>query len=302
MRLQRGADPTRARLQRGFDSDDDFDLSDSDFDFEANLARQRAARYSPRYPMATSDTRIQSLWNRLAAVRGAGVFSRDDLEGLPAPARRYLLHSIEPDTPLAGSVRLAMHGEMRLARDGARLPMAAEQVIAPPHGFVWRAKVGTWWLRIVGHDSYADGEASMAWKLWNVLPVVRAGGADVSRSAAGRMAIESIFLPSSLLPRAGTSWAPVDDATARATIGDGRHTVDFTVRESGQLARATMLRWGNENPARAYREEAFGTFTVGEEKTFSGYTIPTRLSVGWRPGSDDAFEFFFAEIDQATYT
>ncbi len=251
--------------------------------------------------MATSDTRIESLWNTLTALRGTGVFSRDDVEGLPAPARRYLLHSIEAGTPLAGSVHLAMHGGMRLTTDGARLPMTAEQVIAPPRGFVWRAKVGTWWLRIVGHDSYADGEGNMVWKLWNVLPVVRAGGADVSRSAAGRLAIESIFLPSSLLPRAGTSWAPVDDATARATIGDGRHAVDFTVRESGQLARVTMQRWGNENSARAYREEAFGTFAIGEEKTFSGYTIPTRLSVGWRPGADDGFEFFFAEIDDATY-
>ena len=119
---------------------------------------------------------------------------------------------------LAGRVRLRMHGALRLVPGGRFLSMRAEQIVAPGRGFVWKATVGPWYFRVVGHDAYAGGEGRMRWKLWSVLPVARAGGPDVARSAAGRLAIESIFVPSALLPSAGVSWEPVDDATARATI------------------------------------------------------------------------------------
>lgn len=240
---------------------------------------------------------------RLAHFSATAIFDPDETADLPSPARRYLLHAIQPATPLAGHVHLRMHGQMALKPGGSMLPMHAVQVIAVPHGFVWSATVGPWWSRIVGYDAYESGNGEMQWKLWNIFPIVDASGPDISRSAAGRLAIESIFMPSALLPSQGASWEAVDDSTARValTLADAEHVLDLTVDNDGRLIAVTMMRWGNQNATGRYEMEPFGTFSIQEEKSFGGYTIPTRLSVGWRPGSDDPFEFFFAEIDHMEF-
>lgn len=247
--------------------------------------------------------RPEEAWGRLATFSSRDVFHADEVADLPSPARRYLLHAIEPGTALAARVHLRMHGHMCLKPGGRRLPMEAEQVIASPHGFVWKAAVGPWWARVVGHDAYEGGHGQMRWRLWGVVPIVDASGPDVSRSAAGRLAIESILLPSALLPSRGASWSALDDSTARVTLtlGDRAHALDLTVAPSGRLVEARMMRWGDPAPQAEYRLEPFGTSLIEQERTVAGYTIPTKLSVAWRPGSDDAFEFFSAEFDDVAF-
>ncbi len=41
----------------------------------------------------------------------------------------------------------------------------------------------------------------MRWKLFGIVPVMRADGPDVSRSAKGRLELESLWLPSVLVGR-----------------------------------------------------------------------------------------------------
>lgn len=253
--------------------------------------------------MVPSSNGTSEIWSSLSEIRNGGPFAPDDIVDLPAPARRYLLHAIAPSTPLGGHVLLRIHGRIRLRPGSSLLPMEAEQIIAPGHGFVWRATVGPWYFRFVGHDRYANGHGHMLWKLWDTLPLVRASGPDISRSAAGRLAIESIFHPASLVPGQGVSWEAVDDSTARAwiKIDDDPHAVDLTVDDSGRLVQARMLRWGDHNLEKKYEMDSFGTFSIDDERTFDGFTIPSCFSVGWRPGANDPFEFLFAEIDDAEF-
>ena len=70
------------------------------------------------------------------------------------------------------------------------------------------------------------------------------------------------------------------------------------------LREAAMHRWGTPDgehtPA---REERFGCIAE-EEGTFAGYTIPTRLRVGWFFGTErfaEDGEFFRCEIDHAEF-
>jgi hypothetical protein len=70
-------------------------------------------------------------------------------------------------------------------------------VLTPGSGFEWTARAGG---VLSGFDRYADGRVEMRWKLFGLLPVMRAAGPDVTRSAAGRAAAETIWLPTTLLP------------------------------------------------------------------------------------------------------
>jgi Family of unknown function (DUF6544) len=79
-------------------------------------------------------------------------------ESLPEPARRWLNHAITPGQPVARAVIVDMRGNVRLGR---WIGFRAVQVIAPPAGFVWAARVrwGPWWLG--RHDRCSDATGEM---------------------------------------------------------------------------------------------------------------------------------------------
>lgn len=180
---------------------------------------------------------VESLWEDLASPSGpAGVrFDSSMVAGLPAPARRYLMRAIAPGTPLSSSVRLRMHGSMRLQPEGEFLNMEADQILAPPRGLVWKARVQRGLMRIQGFDSFGGGRGKLRWWLYGLVPVATADGPDVDRSAAGRVAGEAIFVPAVLLPQFGTRWEAVDDSTAvfEMTGGDEPVRVVITVDAAG---------------------------------------------------------------------
>ena len=245
---------------------------------------------------------LEPLWRELQAPGGGGVFDSTMVEGLPAPARRYLLHAIAPGTPLARSVRLSMHGTLRLRPGGKALPMRAEQVLAPPAGFIWRARVGEGMMRFRGFDRYGRGQGAMRWWAYGLIPIVRADGADVTRSAAGRLAGEGVLVPASLLPRSGAAWEAVDDTTARVRLAVGGEPVTLTlsVDPAGRLRRVSLMRWREDAGGGAAGYLRFDVELSGE-RTFGGYTLPARLRAGWRLGEPDAFPFFEATLDSAEH-
>ncbi len=220
------------------------------------------------------------------------------VEGLPAPARRFLLRAIAEGTPLAASVELAMTGTIRLDRERDPLPMTAVQVLAPPRGFIWSARAGSGLLRIRGFDRFSHGTGEMRWRLFGVLTVMRATGDDVTRSAAGRLAMEGVLLPSALVPRPGGSvvWEEVDEDHARFTlsVGPERVTTTLQVDPEGRPLRAWADRW-NEGKYERVQVELSGSFTR------DGYTLPERVEAGWRLGEPDAFPFFAARLTDARF-
>jgi hypothetical protein len=251
--------------------------------------------------------RIEQRWRALAEAGSPEAeherFHPQMVDSLPAPARRYLLHAIEPGTPLATSVRLDISGSIRLSRDADPLPMDSEEILAPPRGYIWRARVRQGGLTIRGFDAYSDGEAEMRWWLGGLIPVVRAKGDDLARSAIGRLLGEAVFLAATLLPGRGAVWEQVNDSTARVRLKAKDEVVEITVEvgPDGSLRSIAFPRW-NADPANGpvgYLRFASDQFT--EERTFNGYTIPTRYRSGWRLGDADEFAFFFAAITNAEY-
>ena len=61
-----------------------------------------------------------------------------------------------------------------------------------------------------------------------------------------------------------------------------------------------ILRWGNQTEDSSFGYIPFGG-QIQEERAFGGYTIPSKVGVGWRIGTDRYFEFFRAQIEDAVF-
>ncbi len=171
------------------------------------------------------------LWNELAEATDRGVFRPEQLVELPGPAQRYLAHAIRPGAKLASYVQLTMEGTIRLGSNW--LPFRAEQVLAPPRGFVWRAVVRSGVMRMSGADHYGAGSGAVDFWLWGIIPMVRASSPDTSRAARARLAAESFWLPSSLLPGKHVHWRPVDDGTAEVIVNLDSEEIPDSVVPAG---------------------------------------------------------------------
>ena len=246
-----------------------------------------------------SERGARAAWAELTLEGRGETFDPAVVARLPAPAQRFLLRAIQPGAALARSVELRMHGDVRLAPDRDPTPMRAEEILAPPEGFVWRARTESGRMRIQGFDRYARGQGEMRWLLWGLIPVMRATGDDVTRSAAGRLAMEAVLLPSSLLPGRGSTWEEMDATRARFRTTVGPETVATTleVDAEGRPRRASARRWSDAvGPG-------YARFVVdfdGELES-GGYRIPSRIGAGWHFGPGTDFRFFQATLDQAVF-
>lgn len=230
----------------------------------------------------------------------APLFQPAMVADLPDPARRYFLYAIRPGTPLRRVAEIEMQGELSL---GTRekpnyLPMRGRQVLRMD-GFVWQVKAGKGAMWFSGSDGYVGGEGWTRFWLYDLVPVVRAGGGeDIARSAAGRAVAESLFwTPAALLPSSNVRWEPVDADTARAVVAlhGHEHRVELTVAEDGRPRSVSLMRWSRENPARAWRLQPFGG-TIGEIREVDGYRVAAEVDGGNWFGTDDYFPFYKARV------
>jgi hypothetical protein len=115
--------------------------------------------------------------------------------------------------------------------------------------------------------------------------------------------MEGAWLPS-VLCREDVSWSALDRSRIRASFTARGETaeLDFTIDENGAAKSVSMPRWGNPEGAE-FRYVTFGGL-VEKEAAFDGYTIPTRLRLGWHFGTErfeSEGEFFRATIAAAAY-
>jgi hypothetical protein len=219
---------------------------------------------------------------------------------IPDAARRYLDHAAPPDKPPVRTVRLRMHGEIKLK---TWRTFGADEVLAWDREMMWRARTWMNGLAISGFDRVAPGTGEQRWKLLGIVPVLKASGADIARSGAGRVAGESCWIPS-VLRGGDAKWTAVDDGHARVSLiafGE-RAELSLSIAPDGRLESMSFLRWGNPDGG-LFRYERFGG-VMESESAFQGYTIPTRLRMGWYFGTDRferEGEFIRITIDQAYY-
>jgi hypothetical protein len=218
---------------------------------------------------------------RLVHSSAAVVFSDAELEGLPDPVRRYLRAAIALGTPLATAARLRMRGQIKLGR---WIPFQGEELLAPHQGFHWAARAGG---VVGGFDRYVGGEGQMRWRLLGLVPVMAADGPDLSRSAAGRVVGEAMWVPTALLPRFGVDWSAADDhhLSARWRVDTYEAALELVVDDQGWLRESVFQRWGDPD-----RTGSYGLHPCGGEVTayasFGGVSVPARGRAGWFYGTN----------------
>jgi hypothetical protein len=219
--------------------------------------------------------------DRLVRSAQPGAFGREELEGLPAAARRYLETAIAPGAPLAVSARLRMRGRIRVGR---WWPFRAREVLSPHHGFVWQARAAG---VISGSDRYLDGAGVLDWKLAGLVTVAHAEGADVSRSAAGRAGFESMWIPTALLPRFDVAWSAQGehDVTARYRVGATPLEVCFRIDDAGHIESLAFDRWGDPDDTGTWGWHPFGGEVTGYQ-SFGAVTVPSAGHFGWFYGTE----------------
>jgi hypothetical protein len=218
------------------------------------------------------------------------------LAGLPPAAQRWLSRAVDPGMLLVSAVELKMHGEIRLGRWRR---FTAVQALVPDSGFVWAARTRVAGLRVSGYDSYVGDAGEMRWRALGLLPVQTASGPDVTRSAAGRLAAESVLLPTSLVR---ATWLPGDDpgsATFVRRVGRLSLPVHIDVAADGRLLRVSMQRWGDPDGV-GFAQRGF---EVLFEREFwaNGITVPDGLRAAWLGEDGEPAEFFRAVIDSADF-
>jgi hypothetical protein len=247
----------------------------------------------------TKAVSLDELW--ASAPISEQIFNPAALTNQPTTARLYLEHAIAPNAKLASAVRLWMHGEIKLGQKWHHF--TGEEVICWNRGMIWRATTWMQGLPIWGADRLVDGVSDVQWKILGLFPVMQANGADVTRSGAGRMQGESVWLPS-VLCHPDIAWTEMDSGHVRANftaLGEQAELV-LAVDRSGGLERVKFLRWGNPEGHEHHYVDFGGV--VEAEGTFGDYTIPTRLRLGWFFDSErfeSEGEFFRCTIDHAIY-
>ena len=154
-----------------------------------------------------------------------------------------------------------------------------------------------------GSDRLVSGEGATRWKLFGIIPVMTVSGADITRSTMGRLHAESVWLPSVLCGN-DVSWTTSGSSHLHAgfTAHDETSNLAMTINNKGRLESLKLPRWGNPEGAEFHYVDFGGV--AEEEGTFSGYTIPTRLRIGWYRDTDrfaSEGKFFRVTIDDAVY-
>lgn len=240
----------------------------------------------------------------MAALRKSATssqtFTPAMVANLPEPARRYFTYAITPGTPLRFVADIEMSGQLSLGTKEKPnyLAMRGSQVLRLD-GFVWRVRAAGPRMWFWGSDGYLNGKGWTRFWLYNLAPIVRAGGDDdTARSAAGRAIAESLFwTPAALLPSEHVRWEPVDLDTARAivTLDGYEHRLDLTVTTDGRPESVMIMRWSRENPDKTWRLQPFGG-TIGAMQDVDGYRVAAAVDGGNGFGTPTYFPFYKARV------
>ncbi len=224
-------------------------------------------------------------WTALAAsTDGFRVFDPSLVEDLPEPVQRWLVHAIVPGAALLTGIDAEWSGHLRLGTSWRAF--CSRQRSTLDRGFVWAARTRMAGLPLTGFDRFTHGEGEMRWRLLRRIRVMAASGEEVTRSSAGRHAVELLAADPAVALDPAVTWEPVDHqrATARLLVGGAPQRVTVTVDLLGRLRELELDRWGTP-PGGKFGRHRFGA-VLSEERRFDGYLVPTEVVAGWHFGTE----------------
>ncbi len=217
------------------------------------------------------------------------------LKSYPEPVSRFLRFHLPdgiPDTPFSitpmkGIIKLVNWAQFR-----------SVLYANPIKGFLWEATVKMGILPVKGFDYFLENQGAMQWSLFNFIPVNKAEGPDVTRSAEGRAMLEGLFTPHLLIhPKVKWDVISENEITATWKIYQEEKAVHIIIGEDGSLKQAFVQRWGNPGDSKTWEYLTFG-INIEKEIKRKGIIIPAKGNAGWWFGQKeyDDGEFFRFEV------
>jgi hypothetical protein len=215
---------------------------------------------------------------------GGERFSVESVGALPGPAAAYLRRALAPGAPLARSVDIFMSGTLRLGAEW--VPFQARQRVCAERGYLWEGRItAARGLGRHGADWLCDDDAGSEYALADWWPMAARRGAELARSAAGRLMVDLVWLPPALTPQRGARWARGDERRAVVTpAGRNSTPVTLVIDPDGRLREASIVR----RRVSANGETSLCTYGVSieQEARVGGFVVPTRLVAAWGIGTD----------------
>ena len=149
-------------------------------------------------------------------------------------------------------------------------------------------------LPVTGYDRFVDGAGEMRWKLLGIIPIISALGTDITRSAAGRFAAESVWLPSLLLS-SNASWTAGDSSASRVTLNVDGYPNEMELlsikRRVTKNEHATLGQSGGQRGSFGqFRSDCQGESTSGAIRFLRSY-----VSVGVSTPTDSKLRESFSD-------
>lgn len=211
----------------------------------------------------------RDLLHRLEPVQSparASAFDARELEGLPAPVKRYLRSAIAEGLLPVAAVSLTHEGSFNMGEttDNWRPFSSTQRVVTGRAGFVWDARVSLLpGLAVHVHDAYVAGEGLLHASIGGLHSVVDLRGAgDIAQGEFMRYVAEAPWYPTVLLPSQGARWDALDERSARVTLRDGERVQSLT------------FVFGDDGLVQAVRADVRG-------RTVGGSIIPTPWEGRW---------------------
>jgi hypothetical protein len=232
--------------------------------------------------------RTKNLYTKIHAARSptdSATYDQRELEGLPAPVRRYFQKVLPDGQPLIAAVNVVHRGTFNISESSEQWqPFTSTQHVNTRRpGFVWDARIQMApALTVFVQDAYVAGEGILTAKLLGLLTVMEQPNTpELAQGELMRFFAEAAWYPTALLPSHTLAWQAVDESQASATFIDGTTTVRLLVQFDEQGLISSVR---SENRYRAVDGVPVATPWQGQFWNYEeheGILIPVEGEVAW---------------------
>ena len=213
------------------------------------------------------------------------IFSRTELDGLPAPVKRYFDKVLKDGQPIITAATVQHSGTFNMGEttDNWRPFTSTQRVVTQRPGFDWDARVKMFpGVAAHIHDAYVAGAGVLKVAVFGLISVANLPATpELAKGELMRFLAEAAWYPTALLPSLGVVWQAVDETSAIATINDGSITVTlrFGFSDSGLIDTMRAESRGRlVNGTMTYAPWAGRLWNYAER---GGMLVPLESEVAW---------------------
>lgn len=212
-------------------------------------------------------------------------FNAKELEGLPAPVKRYFQTVLKDGQPIITAATVQHTGTFNMSAEGEnwKLFTSTQRVITNRPGFDWDARIELFpGVAAHIHDAYIAGSGMLKVAVLGLIPVANLHDtAELSRGEFMRFCIEAAWYPTALLPSQGVIWQAVDAKSANAVFTDAGITISlrFDFGTDGLIETVFAQERARLVGTQTTQSPWQGRFSNYAER--SGMLIPLKSEVGW---------------------